>query len=106
MVCEPYKNQVKATLQIPSVYIDTKLDKKIAKLTSDKFTIVNAGNMHLCIKSTSVKNKDLSSIYKNLEKSTRELADLLEDIKVNPSRYVNFSIIGGSSRYVQPVKDN
>ena len=45
-------------------------------------------------------------IYKNLEKSTRELADLLEDIKVNPSRYVNFSIIGGSSRYNQPVKDN
>ena len=43
-------------------------------------------------------------IYKNLEKSTRELADLLQDIKVNPSRYVNFSIIGGSSRYVQPVK--
>ena len=49
VVCEPYKNQVKTTLQIPSIYVDSKLDKKIAKLTSDKFSLVDAGNMHLCI---------------------------------------------------------
>jgi len=38
-------------------------------------------------------------IYANFEKSTRELAALIEDIKKNPSRYVNFSIIGGSKGY-------
>jgi phospholipid/cholesterol/gamma-HCH transport system substrate-binding protein len=38
-------------------------------------------------------------IYLNFEKSTRELAELLEDIKKNPSRYVNFSLIGGSKPY-------
>ena len=41
-------------------------------------------------------------IYANFEKSTRELASLLEDIKKNPSRYVNFSIIGGGKPYVAP----
>ena len=41
-------------------------------------------------------------IYANFEKSTRELAYLLEDIKKNPSRYVNFSIIGGGKPYVAP----
>lgn len=41
-------------------------------------------------------------IYANFEKSTRELASLLEDIKNNPSRYVNFSIIGGGKPYVAP----
>ena len=41
-------------------------------------------------------------IYANFEKSTRELAALLEDIKKNPSRYVNFSLIGGGKPYVEP----
>jgi len=41
-------------------------------------------------------------IYVNFEKSTRELASLLEDIKKNPSRYVNFSIIGGGKPYIAP----
>ncbi len=43
-------------------------------------------------------------IYHNFEKSTRELAELLEDIKKNPSRYVNFSIIGGSKSYKSESK--
>jgi len=41
-------------------------------------------------------------VYANFEKSTRELASLIEDIKKNPSRYVNFSIIGGGKPYVAP----
>ena len=43
-------------------------------------------------------------IYANLEESTRELAFLIEDIKKNPSRYVNFSIIGGGKPYVESKK--
>ena len=41
-------------------------------------------------------------IYVNFEKSMGELASLLEDIKNNPSRYVNFSIIGGGKPYTAP----
>ena len=44
-------------------------------------------------------------IYANFETSTRELASLLEDIKKNPSRYVNFSIIGGGKPYVAPKQN-
>lgn len=43
-------------------------------------------------------------IYKNLEKSTKELAELIEDIKKNPSRYMNFSIVGGSTPYQKKKK--
>lgn len=41
-----------------------------------------------------------NELYSNLEKSTKELAELIEDIKSNPSRYVNFSLIGGGKPYV------
>ena len=35
------------------------------------------------------------NFYDNLEKSSKEMNLLIEDIKNNPSRYVNFSILGG-----------
>ena len=44
-------------------------------------------------------------LYANFEKSTRELGYLLEDIKKNPSRYVNFSLIGGGKPYVKPKSE-
>ena len=43
-------------------------------------------------------------IYKNLQQSTKELAELIEDIKKNPSRYMNFSILGGSTPYQKKKK--
>ncbi len=38
-------------------------------------------------------------IYKNLEDATKELSDLIQDIKLHPSRYMKFSILGGSTPY-------
>lgn len=38
-------------------------------------------------------------LYLNLEKSSKQLESLIKDIKRNPKRYVNFSLIGGSSAY-------
>ena len=38
-------------------------------------------------------------LYLNLEKSSKELAALITDIKENPKRYVSFSIIGGNIPY-------
>lgn len=34
------------------------------------------------------------AVYKNLEKASREMALLIEDLKLNPKRYVSFSVFG------------
>ena len=44
------------------------------------------------------------NLYNNLEKSTSQLAELIEDIKKNPKRYVTFSILGGSNKSYQKEK--
>ena len=44
-------------------------------------------------------------LYNNLEKSTSELAELIEDIKNNPKRYVNFSILGRTNKSYEKKKD-
>ena len=69
---------------------------KVLQNVSDITTKINngEGSIGLLLKD--------DKIYVNFEKSTRELAALLEDIKKNPSRYVNFSIIGGGKPYVSP----
>ena len=38
------------------------------------------------------------SIYLNLEKASRELNILIEDIKLNPDRYINFSVFGKKNK--------
>jgi len=43
-------------------------------------------------------------LYKNLEQSTKELAELIEDIKLNPKRYLSFSVVGGKSRSYKKSK--
>ena len=69
---------------------------KVLQNVSDITTKINngEGSIGLLLKD--------GKIYANFEKSTRELASLLEDIKNHPSRYVNFSIIGGGKPYVAP----
>ena len=44
------------------------------------------------------------NLYNNLEKSTSQLAELIEDIKKNPKRYVTFSILGGGNKSYQKEK--
>ena len=47
-----------------------------------------------------INDKDL---YLNLEKSSKELEILIKDIKLNPKRYVAFSVLGGKSKsYKKP----
>lgn len=40
-----------------------------------------------------------TALYHNLEKSTDQLNKLLLDVKYNPKRYVQFSLIGGGKEY-------
>ena len=42
-----------------------------------------------------INDKDL---YLNMEKSSKELAALIKDIKLHPKRYVSFSVLGGKSK--------
>ena len=37
-------------------------------------------------------------LYLNLEKSSKELESLINDIKENPKRYLSFSILGGKAK--------
>ena len=46
------------------------------------------------------------AVYDNLNAATRELEELLYDIKINPSRYVRVSVFGGSKAYVKPEDKN
>ena len=39
-----------------------------------------------------------NSIYTNLEKASNELNILIEDIKLNPGRYINFSVFGKKNK--------
>lgn len=45
-------------------------------------------------------------LYKNLEKTTKELELLLEDVRLHPTRYVNVSVFGKKEKpYVAPAND-
>lgn len=47
------------------------------------------------------------AVYQNLEKTTKELEMLLEDVRLNPTRYVNISVFGKKNKtYVAPVTDS
>jgi len=42
-------------------------------------------------------------LYQNIEDATKELNELLEDVKLNPKRYINISVFGKTSQpYVAP----
>ncbi|MEN8137782.1 MAG: MlaD family protein [Bacteroidota bacterium] len=46
-------------------------------------------------------------LYNNLTASTKELHDLLEDLKLNPKRYVHVSVFGRkNTEYEKPVTDS
>lgn len=46
------------------------------------------------------------ALYNNLEKTSKELELLLEDVRLNPTRYVNVSVFGKKNKpYVTPIKD-
>jgi phospholipid/cholesterol/gamma-HCH transport system substrate-binding protein len=46
------------------------------------------------------------ALYNNLEKTTKELELLLEDVRLHPTRYVNVSVFGKKNKpYVAPIND-
>jgi phospholipid/cholesterol/gamma-HCH transport system substrate-binding protein len=69
-----------------------KVDQIIADMNSGK------GTMGKLLKD--------DALYTNLEKTSRELELLLQDVRLNPTRYVNVSLFGKKNKpYVAPVND-
>jgi phospholipid/cholesterol/gamma-HCH transport system substrate-binding protein len=69
-----------------------KVDKMMADLQAGK------GSMGKLLKD--------EELYNNLEKTSKELELLLEDVRLHPTRYVNVSVFGKKNKpYVAPVKD-
>lgn len=52
--------------------------------------------------SDDISKKDITATLNQIDKITKELELLLLDIKHNPQRYLNFSIIGNNKPYVEP----
>ena len=47
------------------------------------------------------------TLYANFAKSSKELELLLQDLRLNPTRYVNVSLFGKKNKpYVAPVNDS
>ena len=74
----------------------------IKSITTNLNSLVNNLNSI----STSLKNSEGTagklindkSIYDNLENATNQLNRLIEDIKLNPNRYINFSVFGKKNK--------
>ena len=93
---------IKPILYNLSSISDTLSNANFASLVNNINTIsnnINSGSGSL----TKLMNDE--KLYNNLEKSTSELAELIEDIKNNPKRYVNFSILGGTNKSFEKKKD-
>jgi phospholipid/cholesterol/gamma-HCH transport system substrate-binding protein len=46
------------------------------------------------------------ALYNNLDKTSKELELLLQDVRLHPTRYVNISLFGKKDKpYKAPVKD-
>ena len=93
---------IKPILYNLSSISDTLSNANFGSLVNNINTIsnnINSGSGSL----TKLMNDE--KLYNNLEKSTSELAQLIEDIKNNPKRYVNFSILGGTNKSFEKKKD-
>ena len=45
-------------------------------------------------------------VYVNLERTTKQTELLLEDMRLNPKRYVHFSLFGKKAKEYTPPKDS
>ncbi len=88
-------------------FSDTLSTMNIGKITNDIESVVadfeqistNLNNGH----GTAGKLLNDDKVYDNLNRATKELEQLLQDIKLNPKRYVHFSVFGKKpGPYEQP----
>lgn len=88
-------NQVTSDLAVLSNDLkDVKLSQSVAKLEN---TLANIDNLMADVKNgkgTLGKLMTDDKLYENLEGASKQLEQLLQDFKLNPKRYVHFSVFG------------
>ena len=92
--------------KITSNNIKTISDSISSKEISNIISNLNTLTENLNEVTTNLKNSEGTagqlindkSIYRNLENVTNELNILIEDIKLNPNRYINFSVFGKKNK--------
>ena len=79
--------------------ITTDLEKVIADFESISDKLNNG-------EGTAAKLINDDAVYNNLDRATRQLEELLQDVKLNPKRYVHFSVFGKNPGSYDPPKDS
>lgn len=91
-------------------FSDTLNDLDIKKVTEDlESTVANLEEMSVKMNSGDGSIGKLinnPSVYNNLERATNQLDELIQDVKLNPKRYVHFSIFGKNPGPYSPPRDS
>lgn len=91
-------------------FSDTLTNMNISKITTDLEKVIadfegisdklNNGE------GTAAKLINDDAVYNNLDRATKQLEELLQDVKLNPKRYVHFSVFGKNPGPYDPPKDS
>ena len=82
------------------------LDKTIAELNETISTFSDISKKLNSNEGTVGKLLNDEGVYDNLEKATRQMDLLLQDMKLNPKRYVHFSVFGKKNKEYEQPKDS
>lgn len=79
------------------------MSRDIEKVIADFEKISNSLNSG---QGTAGKLLNDEGVYNNLEAATRQMEQLLQDIKLNPKRYIHFSVFGKKPGPYEPPRDS
>jgi len=89
ILCEKHKGLIECVLDLPRAYNNVKLEKQLAKyLKSEVYSLIEVGNLHLCINKRGIKTLDLSRLYMQLRKIIKPYNINLSVYKKSPNNNV------------------
>ncbi len=91
-------------------FSDTLTNMNISKITNDLEKVIadfeGISNKLNSKEGTAGKLLNDDAVYNNLDRATQQLEELLQDVKLNPKRYVHFSVFGKNPGPYNPPKDS
>ncbi|QED36966.1 MCE family protein [Antarcticibacterium arcticum] len=91
-------------------FSDTLAQMNISAITADIEKVIadfeKVSNKLSSGEGTAGKLLNDNGVYDNLDRATKQMEQLLQDIKLNPKRYVHFSVFGKSPGPYQPPRDS